>query len=190
MPCQHQSVPGRKPPGLLRGESVVKAWRSRHFSVPAPRKSQKQSREAPGRAPNDPQRQPESAHLRNGARTAEESCPKTPQDFLRRDLIWRGGRRRRSRNTSAGNDPLLCCKNCAHARHSPRVRSFSQANTARRRRWPKWDTSIGNSSDDRQTNFQLKYRSEEHTSELQSRLHLVCRLLLEKKKKKKKKKKI
>src|SRR5437870_11365963 len=30
-------------------------------------------------------------------------------------------------------------------------------------------------------------RSEEHTSELQSRGHLVCRLLLEKKKKKKKK---
>src|SRR5687768_18249647 len=29
-------------------------------------------------------------------------------------------------------------------------------------------------------------RSEEHTSELQSRLHLVCRLLLEKKKKQKK----
>src|SRR5690554_7619301 len=33
------------------------------------------------------------------------------------------------------------------------------------------------------------FRSEEHTSELQSRPHLVCRLLLEKKKKKKKKKK-
>src|SRR5205809_2418783 len=31
----------------------------------------------------------------------------------------------------------------------------------------------------------LQNRSEEHTSELQSRLHLVCRLLLEKKKKKK-----
>src|SRR2546422_3197159 len=31
-----------------------------------------------------------------------------------------------------------------------------------------------------------KDRSEEHTSELQSRLHLVCRLLLEKKKKKEK----
>src|SRR2546422_6410006 len=29
----------------------------------------------------------------------------------------------------------------------------------------------------------LAWRSEEHTSELQSRLHLVCRLLLEKKKK-------
>src|SRR5689334_24136701 len=31
-----------------------------------------------------------------------------------------------------------------------------------------------------------KARSEEHTSELQSQFHLVCRLLLEKKKKKKK----
>src|SRR5687768_17648769 len=31
-----------------------------------------------------------------------------------------------------------------------------------------------------------RLRSEEHTSELQSRLHLVCRLLLEKKKKKQK----
>src|SRR2546429_5275257 len=37
---------------------------------------------------------------------------------------------------------------------------------------------------DQQTNYQLldEPRSEEHTSELQSRLHLVCRLLLEKKK--------
>src|SRR2546422_7521432 len=31
--------------------------------------------------------------------------------------------------------------------------------------------------------LQQELRSEEHTSELQSRLHLVCRLLLEKKKK-------
>src|SRR2546422_4843785 len=31
---------------------------------------------------------------------------------------------------------------------------------------------------------EARRRSEEHTSELQSRLHLVCRLLLEKKKKK------
>src|SRR2546422_4937068 len=35
-------------------------------------------------------------------------------------------------------------------------------------------------------NMVASERSEEHTSELQSRLHLVCRLLLEKKKKKKK----
>src|SRR5699024_11330269 len=34
--------------------------------------------------------------------------------------------------------------------------------------------------------FLEKWRSEEHTSELQSRFDLVCRLLLEKKKKKKK----
>src|SRR5689334_24836566 len=33
------------------------------------------------------------------------------------------------------------------------------------------------------------FRSEEHTSELQSQFHLVCRLLLEKKKKKKQRKK-
>src|SRR2546422_7747352 len=32
------------------------------------------------------------------------------------------------------------------------------------------------------TGHMIKNRSEEHTSELQSRLHLVCRLLLEKKK--------
>src|SRR2546429_7150968 len=36
---------------------------------------------------------------------------------------------------------------------------------------------------DRSAHGQRKHRSEEHTSELQSRLHLVCRLLLEKKKK-------
>src|SRR5690625_5520841 len=33
------------------------------------------------------------------------------------------------------------------------------------------------------SNFDIEDRSEEHTSELQSRGHLVCRLLLEKKKK-------
>src|SRR2546429_5481208 len=51
------------------------------------------------------------------------------------------------------------------------------------------DMSAENTRDCRQqTNLpsdpQPRYlRSEEHTSELQSRLHLVCRLLLEKKKK-------
>src|SRR5437870_10405568 len=35
----------------------------------------------------------------------------------------------------------------------------------------------------RDVQWLLVYRSEEHTSELQSRGHLVCRLLLEKKKK-------
>src|SRR3989449_7567764 len=35
---------------------------------------------------------------------------------------------------------------------------------------------------ERRAEHAVKFRSEEHTSELQSRLHLVCRLLLEKKK--------
>src|SRR5687768_17810244 len=38
-------------------------------------------------------------------------------------------------------------------------------------------------ADFRKRNIGFIFRSEEHTSELQSRLHLVCRLLLEKKKK-------
>src|SRR5438445_3465238 len=38
---------------------------------------------------------------------------------------------------------------------------------------------------DRRVPGSLRHRSEEHTSELQSRQYLVCRLLLEKKKKKK-----
>src|SRR5690625_6688615 len=37
---------------------------------------------------------------------------------------------------------------------------------------------------DGQSSGRVSFRSEEHTSELQSRGHLVCRLLLEKKKKK------
>src|SRR5690625_1138721 len=42
-----------------------------------------------------------------------------------------------------------------------------------------WQTYTGNFDEDVFSDF---FRSEEHTSELQSRGHLVCRLLLEKKK--------
>src|SRR2546429_6122633 len=45
----------------------------------------------------------------------------------------------------------------------------------------RWMSSAGSSSTP--TTGRHGARSEEHTSELQSRLHLVCRLLLEKKKK-------
>src|SRR5438477_1959560 len=41
----------------------------------------------------------------------------------------------------------------------------------------------------REHHSDFRWRSEEHTSELQSHVNLVCRLLLEKKKKKKKEKK-
>src|SRR5690554_7697828 len=44
----------------------------------------------------------------------------------------------------------------------------------------------GHDEIDRAKQNKTEERSEEHTSELQSRPHLVCRLLLEKKKKKKK----
>src|SRR2546422_1345948 len=43
-----------------------------------------------------------------------------------------------------------------------------------------WSPSVTSRAASQRTSV----RSEEHTSELQSRLHLVCRLLLEKKKKK------
>src|SRR5215510_1537837 len=54
--------------------------------------------------------------------------------------------------------------------------------------WSRWPPSLcrGRSSANRCAD---RTRSEEHTSELQSRGHLVCRLLLEKKKKKIKNKK-
>src|SRR2546429_1424933 len=54
-------------------------------------------------------------------------------------------------------------------RSHPFARSSSRPPTRRPRIPARWPTN--------------KKRSEEHTSELQSRLHLVCRLLLEKKKK-------
>src|SRR5687768_18256001 len=80
-----------------------------------------------------------------------------------------------------------------------RSREIEQAHTQQERdacqvdripdvpKWPACDWRGGN----RSVTFAPREggaapRSEEHTSELQSRLHLVCRLLLEKKKKKNK----
>src|SRR2546422_7423793 len=53
-------------------------------------------------------------------------------------------------------------------------------NLGRVQRFPRCEVS----TDDIERHVRGELRSEEHTSELQSRLHLVCRLLLEKKKKK------
>src|SRR2546429_5084586 len=57
-----------------------------------------------------------------------------------------------------------------------------------RTRWPNWSRSTPSplawGSTSTASSECDSLRSEEHTSELQSRLHLVCRLLLEKKKKK------
>src|SRR2546422_2432493 len=57
-------------------------------------------------------------------------------------------------------------------------RAHGRLGRARARRRPLEEES-------RRARWPHRQRSEEHTSELQSRLHLVCRLLLEKKKKKK-----
>src|SRR5216684_5421384 len=46
-----------------------------------------------------------------------------------------------------------------------------------------WWTDSGSGTTPAPRSSRAALRSEEHTSELQSRLHLVCRLLLEKKKK-------
>src|SRR3712207_8855411 len=54
------------------------------------------------------------------------------------------------------------------------VRVFS------RMRW--WCTALTSSSDGIGASSAVESRSEEHTSQLQSRQYLVCRLLLEKKK--------
>src|SRR6478752_9325924 len=65
-------------------------------------------------------------------------------------------------------------------RRPPRSTLFPYTTLFRSRPRPRWDPR-----DARRARWRHGTRSEEHTSELQSRLHLVCRLLLEKKKKNK-----
>src|SRR5947208_6562583 len=68
---------------------------------------------------------------------------------------------------------------CAAARTCRRQRSLSRATDSAR------IETRARAAQERERSA-LKLRSEEHTSELQSPDHLVCRLLLEKKKKKQK----
>src|SRR5436305_12004430 len=63
-------------------------------------------------------------------------------------------------------------------------RSCRRSTTAPRTCSRKMKRSLSSRAD-ASNSFSKTNRSEEHTSELQSRPHLVCRLLLEKKKKKK-----
>src|SRR2546429_5948492 len=65
----------------------------------------------------------------------------------------------------------ICDRSTARSSRRTRARADRACRPAIRRPWPRGSTG------------RLRARSEEHTSELQSRLHLVCRLLLEKKKK-------
>src|SRR5438309_3539258 len=65
-------------------------------------------------------------------------------------------------------------------RRPPRSTLFPYTTLFRSGRFWSMDSFEGQSRDPQSLH---KYRSEEHTSELQSQFHLVCRLLLEKKKK-------
>src|SRR2546422_6472928 len=88
-------------------------------------------------------------------------------------------------------------------RYSSRIRSFESVSSSRRAVTASFTLRIGLREEERYRFLATCWvivlaprrrsrcrhaaptaRSEEHTSELQSRLHLVCRLLLEKKKKK------
>src|SRR2546422_7096962 len=68
-------------------------------------------------------------------------------------------------------------------RRPPRSTLFPYTTLFRSR--PCWSTNAleQNAGKEASRRSSWRRRSEEHTSELQSRLHLVCRLLLEKKKK-------
>src|SRR5207253_11206918 len=94
--------------------------------------------------------------------------PPTPTLFPYTTLFRsRAGHRRRRRPNPAGREPLAL-----HPR------------PGRRRRHLLWRQRSARPAANRaRPRQEIHHRSEEHTSELQSRGHLVCRLLLEKKKK-------
>src|SRR2546422_2925443 len=92
----------------------------------------------------------------------------------RRDLLKAG-----AGVAAAAAFPMIWIKD-AHAQWN------SQPEKGAKLRVLRWSRFVQGDIDQYMKNvqaFTAKYRSEEHTSELQSRLHLVCRLLLEKKKK-------
>src|SRR2546429_1692174 len=69
-------------------------------------------------------------------------------------------------------------------RRPPRSTLFPYTTLFRSRAPPRHRAARVHQNHRAQVGLLLELRSEEHTSELQSRLHLVCRLLLEKKKRK------
>src|SRR5258708_23814811 len=82
----------------------------------------------------------------------------------------KGFTNRRSTNAIAAKEALLHADSYAYGHRRLRKRDFKKL----------WTIRINAASREQGVKFS---RSEEHTSELQSPDHLVCRLLLEKKKK-------
>src|SRR3712207_7458218 len=79
------------------------------------------------------------------------------------------------------HDALPICRRRALRRHSAAPLRTGDHGIARRERpAPQEHDADEERHEDEQRNDQRQQRSEEHTSELQSRQYLVCRLLLEK----------
>src|SRR5207253_7115363 len=70
----------------------------------------------------------------------------------------------------------------AHAGNLPAQREIAETNAAQLELAQRAATAAAALAPVIAAHLELRFRSEEHTSELQSRGHLVCRLLLEKKK--------
>src|SRR5256884_1462139 len=99
------------------------------------------------------------------------------EEFLRY-FEDRGHRRVRSSSLVPGDDPTLLFTNAGMVQFKRVFTGEEQREYRRATSCQKCVRAGGKHND---------LRSEEHTSELQSRLHLVCRLLLEKKKTQKQK---
>src|SRR2546422_2084204 len=99
--------------------------------------------------------------------SAAASCCARTWTSCRRSIFWSAG-------ITAKTYGTRCC--------TPGESSIWRHSDARRSR--PWDAEHAATLPQRANVARPRVRSEEHTSELQSRLHLVCRLLLEKKKKK------
>src|SRR2546422_5361181 len=91
-------------------------------------------------------------------------------------------------------DTVPCPCGCAsasvvHVGNGQELLWCRQCSLLARAKMPTEEETVSFYRDDYWERFRMEQigrgRSEEHTSELQSRLHLVCRLLLEKKKKNK-----
>src|SRR2546422_2491139 len=120
---------------------------------------------------NRPPRPRRRSPRRDSSRLSPTTIPSSARTPL---WSWLGGRKARSSTDSDARtrpERVSSARTCSSARKADPSRQLPPACDP-----ADWRPPVPS---DRRPE-----RSEEHTSELQSRLHLVCRLLLEKKKKK------
>src|SRR5207253_10663449 len=97
------------------------------------------------------------------------------QEFRPAGLRWQRRRQRRVDALSEGDSELPLLVEDRRRFLAPLLVRYGQS------RRPRAALLVGRAVDDLRSAHGSRHRSEEHTSELQSRGHLVCRLLLEKK---------